>query len=98
MFSTHVPSLALLAKLLGTMMDIYVCAGKHDQVETLSKRMQLNVVQLNILIKSLGKAGKPDRATAILKSALVESRVKPDVSLLSARSSTHGPSPLGLTL
>ena len=61
------------------MMDIYACAGKHDQVETLSKRVQLNVVQLNILIKSLGKAGKPDRATAILKSALVESRVKPNI-------------------
>ena len=63
-------------------MDIYARAGKHDQVERMSQRLQLDSVQLSILIKSLGKADKADRATAILKGMLGgESRVKPDAHI-----------------
>ena len=48
-------SLVLQAVLgrMRTLMVMYACARLHDQAETLSKRLQLNVVQLNILIQSL---------------------------------------------
>ena len=61
------------------LMDIYVRAGKYDQIERIYKRSQLDVVSCNLLIKSLGNADMADKATALLKNMLAESRVNPDV-------------------
>jgi len=69
----------MLVRITSTMMDIYARAGMHDPVETMSKNRQLNVVQLNIMIKSLGKADKADKATAILKTVLTNSNVNPTI-------------------
>ena len=69
------------------MMDIYVRAGQHDQVETIFSRGQLNIISCSVLIKSLGKADKADKAdkaTALLKSMLGESGVKPNVQTFNA--------------
>ena len=63
------------------MMDVYARSGQHDQVETLSKFLELDAVQLTILIKSLGKADRADKATAILKSMLTDSHVDPQIEM-----------------
>jgi len=75
---THVaPLFMLLAKMSNTTMDIYSRAGKYDQVEMMSQSQQLDTVQLDILLKSLGQADRADRATAILKKVLSDSKVDP---------------------
>jgi len=69
----------LPAKLIGTMTDIYVRAGKHDKVETITQNLRLNSVLSTILIKSFGMADKADKATIILKSMLSDPEVNPTI-------------------
>lgn len=58
-------------------MDIYARAGKgQDKIETMSHLQLRDPIELNILIKSLGKADMADRATALLQKALDESHSK----------------------
>jgi pentatricopeptide repeat protein len=66
-------------KLMGTMMDLYVRAGKQDEAEAIFNKMDLDIVKCTILIKSFGKEDAADRAAAVLKSMLRGSRVAPDV-------------------
>jgi pentatricopeptide repeat protein len=66
-------------KLMGTMMDLYVRAGKQDEAEAIFNKMDLDIVKCTILIKSFGKEDAADRASAVLKSMLRGSRVAPDV-------------------
>jgi hypothetical protein len=55
------------------MMDIFAKAGVHDSVEEFARKRTLNVEQLSILVKALGKNNLAERAYAIVLNHLVSS-------------------------
>jgi len=77
---TYVAPFLLPARITCTMTDFYARAGEHHKAEMVSQRLPLNSVQLNISIKSLGKADNADKATDIMKRVLTESQVDPSIA------------------
>jgi hypothetical protein len=52
-------------------MDIFAKAGVHESVEEFATKRKLNVAQLTILVKALGKNNLAERANAIVLDNLV---------------------------